>query len=401
MQQYSTCSVYQTTFLYLESRNLASVLSVQDTPVSAPVRHPHQHSSQYPSTARSQLRSMSDTEEDSFPLAAVLFDCQLTRQYSKPHQHAPETWRTAFAAQAGAITLHNLFGVSRGARDVVLQSAPRITLRLDLTGSGDIDVGVRQLEGVVQRLHTRGTLPVALRVQCLNSPVSSTLTALLPPALQGAGAGVTEMTLEYTDGPLDGALDGAAVDQRVAEFFLQRTAAVLPNLRSLNLQHWYCTLPPPHLVPRLTQLSITGEHRLQGEPAIAAHRSVALLLPQLSSFTYEGGAWPNPASGQEGRNALVFTPASTTHTLTRLVTSDSLTDELLGLLLQHAPALRELCVRESALTTSHRGSTWELQQLHIETGLSLTACTFLPTNATAVVSITDRPYGTWRLGSGM
>lgn len=64
--------------------------------------------------------------------------------------------------------------------------------------------------------------------------------------------------------------------------------------------------------------------------------------------------------------ALICTPQSISHTLTRYSTSDELTDQLVSLLQKHTPSLQQLQVRALSLRTDHSGSTWGVKQLRFK-----------------------------------
>ncbi len=75
----------------------------------------------------------------------------------------------------------------------------------------------------------------------------------------------------------------------------------------------------------------------------------------------------------------IFCQASTTHTLTHLVTDEALTDVLVSVLVQHAPALSHLTVDVSYVKTDHSGSEWGLTEL-CPTSTSAAELVLLPTN---------------------
>ncbi len=188
-----------------------------------------------------------------FSFAAALYDGQPADDCASPDQHAPDTWRRDFAEHAGAEALTGVFQSGRGGQNFVLQNAARAKLRLEV-GRGETEAAwLRRLQAAGQCLHIRGRLPTSVQLHCSHSPDTAALLAAVPPALQGAGAGVTELAVVCPDA----AADAKAHQTQAYTQLLQQAAAALPSLSSLSLQHCTCSLPPPAALASLTSLSVT------------------------------------------------------------------------------------------------------------------------------------------------
>ncbi len=59
----------------------------------------------------------------------------------------------------------------------------------------------------------------------------------------------------------------------------------------------------------------------------------------------------------------IFCPASTTHTLTHLVTHEPLEEDLASVLVRHAPALKHLTVSALSLQADMSGEVWSVTEL--------------------------------------
>ncbi len=324
------------------------------------------------------LQAMADDTEKSF--GAALYDSEPADGCASPDQYAPETWRDEFPTHADGEALSGVFQSGRAGRDYVLGRAPRAQLRLSVD-SGEGDVWGQRLHAVAQCLRTRGTLPTSLRLQCSHSPDTPTLLAAVPPALQGAGAGVTEIAVVF---PRSGSVFLDAPENHAGDSvtqFLQQIAPVLPGLSSLSLQWCFFTLAPPPAFPSLTALSLllpnTGSG-LWSSLFISAGR----YLPQLRSLEII-----TPRDGYTPWQYL-FTPAHITHTLTHFTTISQLNDQLLSLLVNHVPALQSITSRGVYILSDYSHRQWALKQLvtgqkHV--GLEMLAC--LPRSTADRVSI--------------
>ncbi len=295
---------------------------------------------------------MSDTVR--FSLGAATLGSVPAEGCVSAGQQAPEAWLEAFAAQAGAEVLLGLFRSGRAGCDFVLQYAPRAELRLDQNSKEPIVKVSGQLISALQRFGTRphsaqGT--AGLTITGTESSVNGALLVLLLPALHGAGAGITQ--LNFSTG----------LDQQMLSYFLLQAASALPNLRSLSFTGSICSLPPPSAIPKLTELCIQGSRwRECNATAEAVCDSVTALLPQITALELSN-KYIEEDQPQTYALSLIFTPQSITHTLTRYSTTDVLTDQLVSLLVKHAPSLEQLTVRTISLDTDHSSSTWGVKQL--------------------------------------
>ncbi len=86
------------------------------------------------------------------------------------------------------------------------------------------------------------------------------------------------------------------------------------------------------------------------------------MLPQITHLDIE--FWGDRDEGsQPAPWHAIFCQASTTHTLTHLVMHETLTDELVWVLVQHAPALSHLTVLNLLVKADHSGREWGVREL--------------------------------------
>ncbi len=260
--------------------------------------------------------------------------------------------------------LPGLFSASRVARDFVLQAALNAELSLSLSSGTAQAEWERQLNSAAECLRKRGVgLPTTLRLQVKDSTISAACLAALAPALQeaNAGAGVTALALSWGSCQV-----GAAYNE-----LLGSTLAALPNLRSLSLDR--CMGPlDPQLLPHLTELNVVGEDT----DSNAFYVSVGKLVTQLTALGYEGFEHEVRPPWQH-----IFTPTTTTRTLTSLTVSQ-LDDTLLPLLLIHAPALQHIDVEFLNIYQSYRDQQWGVKRVYIPEswGVSIECVLRLPHN---------------------
>ncbi len=193
----------------------------------------------------------------------------------------------------------------------------------------------RLLAAAARSLALRGGRRTVVHLSYDHGPATDAALAALAQGLSGAGAGVSELKLLWER--LCTGMD-AASSNAVAHFVRNVVPSVFPNLTSINFGLALYPLPPPNHMPQLRDVTASSSFR-HSDSALAFIDSVALYLPQLDSLglggvcvrAYETAAWKR-----------LFHPASTSHTLTHFDASSRLTDELLTLLLNHAPALTQL-----------------------------------------------------------
>ncbi len=151
---------------------------------------------------------------------------------------------------------------------------------------------------------------------------------------------------------------------------LQAVAQAVPSLTSLTVNHCIASIPAPSLLPHLTHIDLTTEQEVVDEIC----SSIAPFLPQIRSLTlncclpdldldYFEDSDTEDDTGIPWRT--LFAPDQITHTLTTLTTNAPLTDWLVELILDHAPAMRDLTTASLAvgLDWVERGKEWEVQRL--------------------------------------
>ncbi len=249
---------------------------------------------------------------------------------------------------------------SQAGLDVTTCWGARLRLSVD---SGEGDVWGQRLHAAAQCLSTRGTLPTSLTLQCTHSSTTPALLAAVPPALQGAGAGVTELAVVFPANPLLEFLGSFRNHARKSVTqFLQQIAPALPSLSSLSLQRCLCTFASPPALSSLTALSLMlpdTSSALYSELLISAGPYLSQLSRLEITTTKSAHAWvhiPWP---------YLFVTATTTHTLTHLTTSDWLSDDLLSMLLVGAPALQCITVDSVSVREDHSNRQWAVKQLSV------------------------------------
>ncbi len=329
------------------------------------------------------LRVCAQANGGTFPLAAMIFGwAPVTDQHThtSPEQHTaqpehPGAWLQHFASEhADADVWRGLLLSCKAGRGWVLQTARSARLTLDCTFTQP------ELRRVAPSLRARGTAPTTLVVQCgeRSSPQMVCLEqraraclAALPEHLAGCGSGITELRIEIAEVPVS------------VSSFLHNVAPHLSNLTALHLDISPFPLPHPSLFPSLTRLTFGAEllngrweEGLKAEYA-ALCSSVAAYMGQLTHLHYRHRAasrepWP-----------VLFTPTTITHTLTSLESSEYLTAELVGLLLDHTPQLQRLAVpgikRFFEEPDAYRERQWRVQHLCVSlTGVDFSCLAALP-----------------------
>ncbi len=289
-------------------------------------------------------------------LAAALFGFPAAEGFFAPDERAPQSWELSFATQAGAGPMFlGLFQSSRGGRDWSLASAPRVEWSFDCSTPRSKRALAGQLAAVKQCLTVRGGRPTAVKLHCDASSATAAALWALPAGLGGAGTGVSELTVIATD---------QAPSISVAEFVGAALPDVFPNVTTFTLVGYACPLPAPAhgpaptLLLRLTAVVVACHNILTEYELQLFLISLAPYLPQLHSL--------HLSANREIEWGWLFSPGSTSQTLQRLSTSGILTDNLLSLLLTHAPALRQLSVGGlDADIWDYSGQRWGVEQLDI------------------------------------
>ncbi len=287
-----------------------------------------------------------------FSLGGALVGLPAAPGHARPQLHAPGSWLRLFKQHAGPDLYNGLFRSCRKGRDWVLQDASEAALLLDTRVKQSRRAWDRQLRAVRRDLQTRGSLPTFPVFAIIPWPGTFGVRSQIYKALQGACGGVKQLFLFIVpERPCarKGLLGRAAA--AIAARLRRRPAN--PPVSSL----W----PQPAHLPSVTKLDIRdsiGSVRLPDN--VLAH--LATFNPQLTTLrvqqpTYTG-LWP-----------VVFSPATTSRTLVCLRTDGMLTDELLGLLLEHAPALTDLWVLSvDVKSDGYREREWVLRALKIRQG---------------------------------
>lgn len=309
-------------------------------------------------------------------LGAALFDFPPASGYRKPTDQAPVDWLAALLAKHSDAALYSgLFTACRSGRDWVLGTAPQVTLRLFITAASQPEPFARQLAAIAQILSLRQGQPVTLSV-FISSDTSQALKCLESvPLWQGLGVSELELTHKTT----------FILRSNTTRQFFYRAGKVFAGLVGIDAP--CCVLPGPDRLPLVKHLGIrcpTGR-----EPTAAeTYRSVSQLCPQLTSLavlpsisaatataaatatvataagqstaTAAAGAAASaaqaalPAPDAEPAWSQIFTPLTPASNLTHFTTECILTDELVSLLVSHAPALKHVGVSGVRLTLCSR-----------------------------------------------
>lgn len=244
------------------------------------------------------------------------------------------------AEHADAAVYSGLLVSCKAGRAWVLRTARAARLTLDCTRRQP------DLRGVRPALCARGGKATTLVVKCDEAERTTQASSCeadaehasqgqrvkfcladLPEQLAGCGSGITELHLGTAH------LQATLLPIGLASF-LHSAAPHMPNLATLHLDTFPTQLPPPSLFTAITRLVLRSKSA--DWPATAGYSSVAAYMPQLSHIQLQQHygwhyAWP-----------LLFTPAMPAQHLTSLHTNCTLTAQLLGLLLEHAPQLQGL-----------------------------------------------------------
>ncbi len=201
-----------------------------------------------------------------------------------------------------------------------------------------------------------------------------------------SGLGATGSCITSLDLSLTVTSQSTRKDSSIVKEFLQGVADACPRLASLTLDRCISSLPAAPPLPHLTQLAITFPNPVADRAVVESFSmSLAPFVPQLTSLrivTAPGAQWPTWPS--------VF--KATAHILTHIHTDAALTDELLGLLLQHATALTELRAGYLSLRTDeHKGKEWEVQRVDVRFGNGgVSDLLRLPASKAGTVVVHDR-----------
>lgn len=239
----------------------------------------------------------------------------------------------------------------RAGREWVLGRAKAAKLNLPASPAPTLIDWEQQLAAARQTLGIRGLMPSALNLQTIGGVESSSLRSV-PEALTGVGAGITHLTIR---------LGGGGPYGEDFRRFLHEMVSALPNLCSLDFNHDSCALPQPTHLPQLTALSAIMPTFDQHQIVSRVEDSVSALLTQLRSLSLREHM-PQDVSWHVGSR--IF--AQRSQTLTQLTLQRALlNDQLVGLLLQHAPALQQLSVGSVSLEADHMDRQWQVKQFGV------------------------------------
>ncbi len=125
-----------------------------------------------------------------FSLGAALVDGVPADDCAAAGEHVPETWLALFATKhASPDVLLGLFSSSKAGRDVVLATAPTVTLTLTTTTQYTYDEWMARLGAVREALTTRAGRDTTLVLAGNHRAYSTAITALIPSELASAGSG--------------------------------------------------------------------------------------------------------------------------------------------------------------------------------------------------------------------
>lgn len=285
----------------------------------------------------------------------------------------------------GAATRKALFSLCRAGRDTVLRTAPSATLQLDTTTAAPGgDAWLSQLAAAKHALLTRGRQPTTLALLVKESirtdggsrsggvsgpedDQGNEALPAIPEQLGEACAHITEFSIRcpgarYWHHPHNGTK--TALTAVVAAFSSVQRISCVPF-----------AFPTPQQLPSLTGLAIACVSREQEtdceQGKVEFNHDIAAFMPQLSSFESDA----EQAEHDDGYEVhqypwgALFCKASTSHTLHTFKIQTPLTDDLLGLLVDHAPALRHLGVCGLRLYDSkHAKAEWGVQTLDVGQG---------------------------------
>ncbi len=256
-----------------------------------------------------------------------------------------------------------LFPVSRQTRDGVLRSAPQLTVRLQPPSDSQSDSFSLtewsvQLAAVVEALRTRGPqLPTRLVLAYPRTLLSSAALAAVTECLRDSATGIIGLRLEPTS-------DSVQDNQSITTFVVN-AAQAFPNLSTLTLDSVRCTLPPPHLFPRLVSVSIKGiGSTWHPDNILQSHSSVR---PSLVPYVPNLGSLSLTAKQQIPWGVLFTSQASN---LVELNITETVTERVIDVLCSKAPALKQLRTTRGLAIQPGSGKDWEweLEALHFVGG---------------------------------
>lgn len=211
----------------------------------------------------------------------------------------------------------------------------------------------QQLAAVRNALSVRGVRPTSLAVRCDEEERSHIVTqwavtqTQILNQLAGAGQGITELSVVFGNSHCD------------ASRLQQAIARACPNIESLHLCCRGHSLAPPYQLPRLQRITIQNRADIMIQPEERIFQHIAPYMRQLTAVQLPRC---QPRSWQWLFNPHLPTPLPLTH----FHTADALNDQLLRVLVTHAPNLTHLHVRSiSVQSDALAGREWGLKELRV------------------------------------
>ncbi len=363
-------------------------------------------------TQHKQQASIAMEPDGEFSLGGALFDWPVADGHAQPQLLVPDAWLLVFKDQhACPGVLSGIFTSCRAGRDWALSTADHVALTLDCTtpvstipsttdsssllataptapsnstnststNSNSVhapapptaatappaapisDSAADQLysawssraDVLRQTLAARGALGVAVHVMHDSTPASEYACAVGVPALLcDSGAMITALSVRQTD----------PHNPRLTDFLppatdlLHTLTPILgPHLTTLSLNPCTCTIPPPDALPNLRHLSITVLQNSED-----TEDSVHSLVPHLAQI--------ESLAVTDDRDYIDWEelePAQPSQSLTTFTHSGSVTDEVLGFLLDHAPKLKVVHMEAIGVVSDFGDDLWPIQDLII------------------------------------
>ncbi len=318
-----------------------------------------------------------------FSLAAALWDFPQADDCAAPTQHVPDSWRILFEDDSTDsqvvvvvilhrrppawlwMVLHGMFSACPSGKQWTLRRAKSAKLTLDCTGpQADDPARQRQLQTLRQDLAVRGCLPTALQLQYEPTASSQEAVASCAEALGPSNSSVSSVTLTPS----------LPTHELLTAQAMTRAASALSNITMLTLGGCVERLPDPSHLLHLKHLHIP----LLPYPDTGFDDNMcASLAPYLQQLTslHLSERKDAPSISEEDEHLYVtrwtqiywdkiFTTPTTT--LTHFTTGADLDDEILGLLVEYAPALKHLSVRVLRLRDGDMGvKTWGVEKLSL------------------------------------
>ncbi len=269
--------------------------------------------------------------------------------FYSPQEDLPGPWMDLLKEQHGGPAVYNgLFTACPQGRNWVLCNAKEATLTIDTTVELGAAEWARRLDAALQALQTRGALPTDVLLLAQEPSSIVTCGQVL------VGLKSLLRTLKVVGCPT------------LHRNFLINTITTFRQLTSLTVVDAFCVLPGRSSLPSLTHVDFRCKGRMP-EDCVAA---IAVHLPWLKSLrlpwvlnqhwrslfrssnapTTPTPTITNPTPTIPTNPTVTTNPypttnptrnphATTPHTLTHLTTTGTVKDQLVALLLEHAPAL--------------------------------------------------------------